>query len=176
MRLEMSLHEGLLREGNELGKRLEKGGKGLLLLNAGSHLAALGTGQEELSTHQLRPQKCWVCPGWKQCWALQSRAPVEPAGLEVQWHTPSCGRKGHVPAQTSVASCFLCSLVCFAHSCVFSEHPSLGCTTCAFLHLPLSSFCFCSTWICSVCLANSKTLPYLDLILSVFGLYLNCGL
>lgn len=120
--------------------------------------------------------KCCVSAGWKQCWALRSGASVEPAGLQLQWHTPSCGRKRQVPAQTSVASCFLCSLVCLAHSCVISEHPSLRCTTCAFLHLPLSSCCLSSVWICSVCLANSKTSPYLNLVLSVFGLYFDCGL
>lgn len=71
---------------------------------------------------------------------------------------------------------FLCSLVCLAYSFVFSEHPSLGCITCAFLHLALSSFSLCSAWICSVYLANSKTSPYFNLVLSVFGLYLNSGL
>lgn len=119
--------------------------------------------------------KCCVSPGWKQCRALRSGASVKPAGLELQWHAPSCGRKGQVPAQTSVASCFLCSLVSLAYSFVFSEHLSLGCTTCAFLHLPLPSFSLCSAWICSVCLANSKTSPYFNSVLSVFGLYLNSG-
>lgn len=172
----MSLHEGALERsewvGGEAGERRKRS-----------------------------PNECWQSLGWcecrmggvqspaaragvsavslqagKQCWALWSGASVEPAGLQLQWHTPSCGRKGQVPAQTSVASCFLCSLVCLAHSRVISEHPSLRCTTCAFLHLPLSSFCLSSAWICSVCLANSKISPYLNLVLSVFGLYFTCGL
>lgn len=115
-----------------------------------------------------------VSPGWEQCWALQTGASVEPAGLELQWHTPSCGRKGQVPAQTSVAFCFLCSLVCLALCVQWTSLTQVH--QCAFLHLPLSSFCLCSAWICSVCPANSKTSPYLNLVLSVFGWYLNCGL
>lgn len=45
--------KGLLREVNESGRRLEKGEKDLLM-NAGSHLAGVGTGQEEFGIHQHR--------------------------------------------------------------------------------------------------------------------------
>lgn len=156
---------------NELGWRLEKGEKDLLM-HAGSLLAAVGAGQEELSIHQHGLESMLCLSRLKAMLGFTEWGFWKPAGLELQWHTPSCGRKGQIPAQTSAASCFLCSLVCLAYSVVFGEHPSLGCTTCAFL----SSFCLCSAWICSVCLPNSKTSPCFNLFLSVFGLYLNSGL
>lgn len=162
--------KGLLREVNELGERLEKGEKDLLLMNAGSHSAGVGTGREEFNL----PARAGVSAVSLQA---ESSAELYGVGLLQSLQDWNCsGTHPLVAGRDKSQHKPVWPLVLCAHSFVFSEHPSLGCTTCAFLHLHPSSFCLCSAWICSVCLANSQTLPYLNLVLSVFILYFSYGL
>lgn len=137
--------KGLLRGVNELGKRQEKGGEDLFLRSAGRP-SGCGPGQQELlSPSRLKAALSFA--EWGSCRACRAGAAAAHTLLWQEGTSPSTNQRGLLFS--------VLSLLCLAHSSVFSGHPSLGCTTCAFLHFPLSSSRSCSARICSVCLANS---------------------
>lgn len=160
----------LLREVNELGKRLERGGKDLVLMDAGSHLAAVGTGQEELSAHQHRLQE--VLSGfrlkavlsfteWGSCRACRTGTAVAHTLLWQEGTSPSTNQCGLL---FSVLTALPCSLFCVQwtsltrvlHVCfpalasfifLLLQCLNLFCLSCKFINITLFKSGFISIWI-----------------------------